>query len=365
MKRLLRWGIVVVAMIAVAIGGYFYYQHGRYYPSTNDAYVKANVIEVSPEVAGRVRSVEVSDQDSVHKGQLLVRIDPTTYRAKVREAEANVALAKQTVTADQAAVKAARASVADRKARLRQARTHYHRIKRLVSQDVKPKSALTDARATLDSARASLHLAEAKLNQAQKELGPTGTRNERVKKAQAQLDQAQKHLADTRVTAPCDGRVSGVKLQRGDVVQSGASQFALVCQNRYWVYANFKETDLTRIRPGQTADIAVDMYPNHTFHGIVQNVNPASGTAFSLLPPENATGNWVKVPQRVPVRVLVVDTSKDFPLRVQTSTEVTIETGTKKKPAGRARGHGLSNSQALALARRKGLEQPAMAEAGP
>jgi len=365
MKRLLRWGVVVVAMIAVAVGGYFYYQHGRYYPSTNDAYVKANVIKVSPEVKGRIQSIAVSDQDSVHAGQTLFRIDPTTYRAKVHEAQADLALARQTVTADEAAVKAARASVTDRKVRLRQARTNFHRIKRLVSQDVKPKSALTDARAALDSARAALHLAQAKLNQAQKELGSTGTRNERVQKAQAQLDQAQKHLADTRVTAPCTGRVSGVKLQQGDVVQSGAPQFALVCQNRYWVYANFKETDLTRIRPGQTADINVDMYPNHAFHGIVQNVNPASGTAFSLLPPENATGNWVKVPQRVPVRILVVDTSDDYPLRVQTSTEVTVETGTGNKPDGRARGHGLSNSQALALARRKGLGQPEMAEANP
>jgi len=363
MKRLIRWGVVVVAMLAVALGGYFYYRHGRYYPSTNDAYVKANVIKVSPQVAGRIDSVAVSDQDAVHKGEPLFRIDPTTYRAKVREARANVALARQAVTADEAAVKAAKASVADRQARLRQARTNYHRIKRLVSQDVQPESALTDARAGLDRARASLHLAQAKLNQARKELGPTGERNQRVRKAQARLDQAQEQLADTHVSAPCGGRVSGVQLEQGDVVQAGKPQFALVCGNRYWVYANFKETDLTRIRPGQVADIAVDMYPDHTFHGIVENVNPASGTAFSLLPPENATGNWVKVPQRVPVRILVVDANPDYPLRVQTSTEVTVDTGTDKTPVGRARGEGLSNAQALALARRKGLGRPEMAQA--
>ena len=355
MKRIVMWGIVVIAALAVAIGGYWYSQHSLQYPSTNDAYIKASVVKITPQVGGRVASVPLSDQDKVHQGELLFQIDRTPYEDRVRAAEAGLALARQQVRAEDAAVSAAKASVADRKARLKNARTQYKRAKTLAVRHAGSQAKLDNAQAQLQSAQAAVHLAEAKLHQAQVKRGKPGEENEQVRQAQAKLDQAKLDLQHTTVEAPCTGQVSGVGLNAGDVVGSGQPQFALVCTDRYWVYANYKETDITRIRPGQTASIDVDMYPGRTFHGIVENVNPASGTAFSLLPPENATGNWVKVPQRVPVRILVVDGDPDYPLRVQTSTEVTVDTGSAAKPLGRARGQGLSNEQAMGLARKRGL----------
>ncbi|MEJ2645929.1 MAG: HlyD family secretion protein [Gammaproteobacteria bacterium] len=355
MKRSVRWGLVGLAAVAVAAVGYVYYRHTIRYPSTDDAYIAANVVTVSAQVTGRALKVPVSNQALVSNGQLLFELDPRPFQYRVQEAQAQLALARQTVTADEAAVEAAKATVQDRQARLQNASTQYRRMKRLAARHLQPQSALDDARTTLDSARADLALAKAKLNQAEKTLGTPGQQNQRIRQARAQLKNAQLDLAHTRVHAPCSGQLSGVKMQPGDMVSAGSAQFALVCNDRYWVNANYKETDLTRIRPGQVADLSVDMYPGHTFHGIVESVNPASGTAFSLLPPENATGNWVKVTQRVPVRILVVDANRRYPLRVQTSAEVSIDTGGRTKPKGLARGQVLSNTQAEALAKRKGL----------
>lgn len=355
MNRTLKWGLVGAAAVAVAVGGYIYYRYNAHYPSTNDAYLQANVVSVTPMVSGRVSSVPVNDQQTVKQGQLLFQIDPRSFQYQVQQAEAQLSLARQDVAADQAAVAAAQASVENKQAVLENAQRQYARVKKLVARNMKPQSELDDSRATLDSAKAGLKLAKAQLEQARQQLGSNGQQNERIRSAQAQLNTAKLNLTYTRQTAPCDGRLASLKLQAGDQVSAGASQFSLVCQNRFWVYANFKETDLTRIRPGQTATISVDMYPDHRFHGIVESVNPASGAAFSLLPPENATGNWVKVTQRVPVRILVVDDTPEYPLRVQTSTEVTVNTGSDKRPLGESRGAVLSDAQAMGLAQQKGI----------
>lgn len=357
-RRLLKWGLVAMLALVVVIGGYWYYQHSIQYPSTDDAYIKADVVRVAPQVTGHVIAVPVSDQQYVKQGELLFQLDPKPFAYRVAQAKANLAQVKKTVAAQQAAVKAAAANVRDRQAKLQNARLHYRRTKDLAARHVAAQSELDDARASLDSARADLALAQAKLHQAKVQLGTTGKENSLIQQARSALDQDKLDLAYTHIHAPCSGQLSGVRLQPGDTVHAGEQQFALVCQKYFWVYANFKETDLTRIRPGQVASIYVDMYPNHTFRGVVENVNPASGSAFSLLPPENATGNWVKVTQRVPVRILFVNDSRNYPLRVQTSTEVTINTGPGSKPLGRPRGHGLSNEQAIALAQRLGLTLP-------
>jgi len=355
MKRWMLWGPVAVAAVAVAVAGMFYYRHERRYPSTNDAYIKADVVNVAAQVSGQIESVPVSDQARVSKGELLFQVDPKRYRSKVREARAKLNLARQTVQSEEGAVSAEQAAVESRKAQLDNARKHFQRVKRLVKQNVRSKASLDDARARLDTAGADLRLAKAKLRQAKMQLGTPGDRNERIQQAKAALDEARIDLRHTTVKAPCSGRVSNVKVNAGDAVTAGEPQFALVCTRRFWVYANFKETDLGRIRPGQVSTVAVDMYPDHVFHGIVESVNPASGTAFSMLPPENATGNWVKVTQRVPVRILIVDGDRDHPLRVQTSSEVTVDTGDAERPKGRDRGTVLTNVEAMHIAASAGL----------
>lgn len=334
MRRVIIWSAVAVVVVALGIGGYFYYEHSIRYPSTDDAYVKANVVHVAAQVSGRTISVPVSDQQFVHKGQLLFKLDSQPFKVTLAQAQAQLALARQTVAADQAAVQAAQANVASAQATLHNAKLHYQRMRSLRSHSSVSQSALDDAQASLDTAKAKLGLEQAKLHQAKMQLGKTGNQNARVREAQAAVKKARLNLGYATIDAPCTGQLSNVSLQSGDMVQAGQQLFALVCTDKFWVYANFKETDLNRIRPGQKASISVDMYPGRTFHGVVQSINPASGAAFSLLPPENATGNWVKVTQRVPVRILVTNPSPHYPLRVQTSTNVTIDTGPNSQPVG-------------------------------
>ena len=140
------------------------------------------------------------------------------------------------------------------------------------------------------------------------------------------MDQARWNLEHSRIIAPCEGIVTGLTLRPGDAARAGIANFILVCTETFWVDANYKETDLKRIQPGQSAEIAVDMYPGLVLKAVVQSIDPAAGAAFSLLPPENATGNWVKVTQRVPVRVRVLKPDPRYPLRVGTSAQVTIDT---------------------------------------
>lgn len=341
MRRFTIWSVVVLVVVALAVGGYFYYRHSERYPSTDDAYIKANVVHVAAQVSGRATQVPVDDQQAVKKGQLLFKIDRRPFRIALAQAQAQLALAQQTVSADQAAVQAAKANVESAQATLHNASLDFRRMRSLRAHNSVSQSALDNAQAALATARAKLGLAKAKLHQARMQLGQTGKDNAHVREAEAKVHQAKLNLSYTTVSAPCAGQLSNVKLQSGDMIQAGRELFALVCSNKFWVYANFKETDLNRIRPGQKATVAVDMYPGHTFHGVVQSINPASGAAFSLLPPENATGNWVKVTQRVPVRVLITDPTHKYPLRVQTSTVVTIDTG----PLGQSLGHNYTPLQ--------------------
>lgn len=355
MFRILKWGLVVVAAVVTVVGGYRYYLHRERYPSTDDAYVKATIINVAAQVGGRVISVPVSSHQHVKQGQLLFSIDPDQYKWRYREAVANLALTRQQVSANQAAVTAAEAAVNQAIAQFDNFRRQYHRTRKLAAEHMASQSDLDDSRAQLKSATASVALAKARLEEAKRQLGGEGDANQSVQKAEAAVKLAALDLRHTRVTARCNGILAGVPLEQGDIVSPNVSQFALVCTHRFWVYANYKETDLGRIRPGQFATIEVDMYPHHLFHGVVESINPASGTAFSMLPPENATGNWVKVTQRVPVRLLIVDTSPNYPMRVQTSSTVTIDTGSGKVPLGRSRSADLSNQEAEQLARHQGL----------
>ena len=171
-----------------------------------------------------------------------------------------------------------------------------------------------------------MQVALAQVEEARRQLGKPGDDNDRIVQAKAMLDQAQWELNNTQISAACSGQISELETQPGNVVSADKDVFVLVCDNHYWVDANFKETQLEHIRPGQSADILVDMYPHHHFKGVVENVSAAAGSVFSLLPPQNANGNWVKVIQRIPVRIKIDNPDPGFPLLVGTSTTVTIDT---------------------------------------
>lgn len=322
-KRIL---ILAGVVGAGALGIWAYQFYSARYPSTEDAYVDADVVRVAPRVSGRIATLKVTNQQHVSNGDLLFTIDAEPFQFAVQQAQAQLASAKREVAQVQAAMESAKAEVHNRQVLLDNAKAKLERAKRLSKKAYISDESVTDAEADFKSAKANLKVAQARLEEARRQLGEPGDENDRIVQAKARLDQAQWELNNTNVSASCSGQISELKLQPGNVVNADKDVFVLVCSNRYWVEANYKETQLERIRPGQPADILVDMYPDHHFHGVVESVSGAAGSVFSLLPPQNANGNWVKVIQRVPVRIKIDDPDPTLPLLMGTSTTVTIDT---------------------------------------
>jgi membrane fusion protein (multidrug efflux system) len=322
-KRILALAGVVGAG---ALGIWAYQFYSARYPSTEDAYVDADVVRVAPRVSGRIATLKVTNHQHVTNGDLLFTIDAEPFHFALQQAQAQLASAKREVSQVQAAMESAEAEVHNRQVLLDNAKAKLERAKRLSKKAYISDESVTDAEADFKSAKANLKVAQAQLEEARQQLGEPGDENDRIVQAKAQLDQAQWELNNTKVSASCSGQISELKLQPGNVVNADKDVFVLVCNNRYWVEANYKETQLERIRPGQPADILVDMYPDHHFHGVVESMSAAAGSVFSLLPPQNANGNWVKVIQRVPIRIKIDDPDPTLPLLMGTSTTVTIDT---------------------------------------
>jgi len=273
--------ILIGAIVLILAVGVIWWIYGLFHVSTDDAYVNANIIQISPRVSGQVNGLSIVNNQYVKKGDVLFTLDPAMYSATLQH--------------DQSAI-----LVADAKQSIAQITAD--RTLALVKQRAASKQEGDIALANLKSA-----IAERAITVATETM-------------------AQLNLQYTRITAPSDGWVTNVTLRIGNLVTANMPLFALISDGYFWVDANFRETDINRIKAGQKADVVVDMYPNHHFHGVVESIQGGSGTAFSLLPPENATGNWVKVTQRVPVRIRILNPDAKFPLRIGTSATVTINT---------------------------------------
>jgi len=325
-KNIVRWSIVAAFLLLLAGGGYWYYRYSTLYPSTEDAYLGAHSVAPAPEVPGRVVGVFVHDHEFVRRGALLFALDPTPYRIAVEAAEAALARAVSTVHTEEADVRAARAALVLARATLANTVKQARRAARLIKSGDITRSRYDDAMTALAVARARVALAQAQLRAALNRLVAPIPRNPLWRQARSALARARWRFAQTEVHAGCSGIVTNSSLRAGDVLAAGQSPFDIVCTRRWWVTANYKETDLSRIRVGQPARVHIDMYPGVLFRGRVLSIAPAAGTAFSLLPPENATGNWVKVTQRVPVRVLLTDIPPGHPLHMGTSATVTVDT---------------------------------------
>ncbi|MEJ2105749.1 MAG: HlyD family secretion protein [Acidiferrobacteraceae bacterium] len=321
-KILMVAGAVVVGGLAI----WGYHSWSQRYPSTEDAYIGANVVRVAPRVSGRVTVIDVVDQQEVKKGDTLYAIDPEPFRLELQQAQARLDQAHRQVAQMEAAVASARAQVNHREVLLENAAAKEKRAQQLAKKNYLSKQSVEDTEAAYKGAQADLRIARAKLDEARRQLGTPGKNNDRIVEARAAMEHAQWALDNTKVTAACNGQIGELGLRPGTVVRADTDSFVLVCDSGYWVDANFKETDLERIRPGQVADVKVDMYPGVHMKGVVESVSAAAGSAFSLLPPQNASGNWVKVTQRVPVRVRIDNPNPSYPLRVGTSAVVTIDT---------------------------------------
>ncbi|HTU66012.1 MAG TPA: HlyD family secretion protein [Steroidobacteraceae bacterium] len=323
-KKIIKLGIAVLVLAgALSVGVYFWHQSQRFV-STDNAYVNANRIELAAQVSGPVIAIHIQDQQPVKKGDVLIEIDPQPYQLAVDAAEAQLDLAYQSTSQDKAAVAAARATITQRTAELTNAQANEKRAKELTAQKLISSQVADTAMTEARTAEAAVSAAQANLQQALSALGKAGANNATVRAAGAKLAQARLDLAHTRVTAPADGLVANFELRPGSMVQVGTPIFTIIGDAEYWVDANFKETELARIQPGQKATVIVDMYKHHEFKGEVQSLAGGAGQAFSLLPAQNATGNWVKVTQRVPVRVSIVDPDPKFPLRIGTTATVRV-----------------------------------------
>jgi membrane fusion protein, multidrug efflux system len=327
-------GPLVVAIVA----GYFYITAGRY-TSTDNAYVQADQVTIAPQIGGRVVEVAVRENQQVHKGDLLFRIDAEPLQIAVDQMEAQIAAAGDYLDASRDTYRAASADLRSSDATLRNHEAQLKRIRELRAKGLVAQKALDDALNDVTTARGTRDSDAATLAKSKTMLG--GAVDTPLKElsgyrvVMAQLAKARLDLSHAEVRAPIDGTIGKMHLQAGDFLNVGQAAMPLV-SNSLWVEGNFKETDLTNVRVGQPAEIEVDTYPGRKWKATVASISPAAGSQFSILPAQNATGNWVKIVQRIPVRFQIDASSQDgLTLRAGMSADVEIDTGKQNSLLGR------------------------------
>jgi len=295
---------------------------------------KGDKATVAAEVPGAIVSVEVKENQHVDKGDVLFRIDDRRYRIALAAAEANVASVRDQIAAQKAAYRERQMELARARTDAAFARSEFDRYSKLVSTSAVSRSSYDTARHTLDAAEQTIHVIEQQIAGARAALAGDPDidvgHHPSYLAAEAARDRAAYDLGKTVVRAPIAGIAANTPEQGEQVTGSDAfvnPVMAVIADSGLWIEANFKETDLTHVRPGQPATISVDAFPADDWHGEVQSIGPATGAEFSVIPLQNATGNWVKVVQRVPLRIAVDATPGGPPLRIGMSTAVEIDTG--------------------------------------
>ena len=319
-RRLLLGGGAVLAA-ALALGGARAWA-GRGDQSTDDAQVEADVVAIAPRVGGLVTEVLVPDDAAVKQGQPILRLDDADFRVRVRQAEAELETARAQAAAADAQIAAARASVTRAEAEAERAALDLRRAEDLKAGDAIAADRYDATRTSNETARAGAGVNRAQYAAA---LANASLAHARAKGAQAALDLARLQLSWTEVRAPGDGTVSRLAARVGQIVQPGQPLGQLVPDATY-VVANFKETQVGAIRPGQRVEVQVDTWAGRTLEGHVESLSGGTGARFSLLPPDNASGNFVKVVERVPVRISWATPAPDLRLRAGLSAYVTVHT---------------------------------------
>ncbi|MBN8847606.1 MULTISPECIES: HlyD family secretion protein [unclassified Sphingomonas] len=316
-----------VPLLIALVGGYFYITSGRYI-STDNAYVRQDMISVSPDVSGRIVEVDVRENQQVKAGDVLFRIDPEPYKIALAQADADLATARVQVSTMATDTGSAAADIQNAKAELTLAQATYSRQTALMKQGFTTRAAFDAATQGVAAANAKLATAQAAAARARQQLGSGGGTGQpaAIQVALAKREKAAYDLERSVVRAPKDGIVSQTgRLQVGNITPSGVPALSLVVSQQAWVEANFKETDLNHMRVGQPAELSFDAYPGLKVKGRVQSIGAGTGSEFSVLPAQNATGNWVKVTQRVPVRI-AIDGTPPRAMIAGLSTDVTIDT---------------------------------------
>lgn len=333
--RLLR-PFLLIAVPAVAVAGaVLWYLWGGRYVSTENAYVKADIVHVAAEVAGRVVEVGIRDHAQVAPGALLIKIDPEPYQLALDRAEADLDHARAGVAALRAEYHEAMAEQREAEDRVQFFDAQRDRQKQLADKGVGKAFQFEEADANADAARARVTAARQKMQRVLAQLGGNPkietAIHPLVREKAAARDRAKLDLDRTVVRAPMGGLAVNVKLLPGEHVKAATPLFALISDKIPWVEANFKETELTYVRPGQTATIVLDIYPDVTWQAEVESISPATGAEFALLPPQNASGNWVKVVQRLPVRLKLKPNEGMEPLPLRAGMTASVNVDTKRE----------------------------------
>ncbi len=334
LKRLIL--LVVVPAAALVAVGVVYLGGGRYV-ETDNAYVKADKVPVSAEVSGMVTEVLVNENQNVKAGDALFRLDPAPFEVEVARAEAQLAQVRTNLAALKATYREKQAEIALARTKYQFALKDQQRQAELVAKNFVSASKFDDAKQSAELAGQQIAALEQDLKRIAESLGggveAPIERHPSYREALAALDQAKLNLSRAEVRAPLPGTVSKPP-KPGQYLAAGATAMALVVSGNHWVEANFTETDLTYVHPGQPATVRVDTYPDKTWQGKVESLSPATGAEFSLIPAQNATGNWVKIAQRVPVRIKL-DAAPGLPeLRAGLSALVEIDTGHRRRLLG-------------------------------
>jgi membrane fusion protein (multidrug efflux system) len=308
--------ILTAVVVVAAIGGLLYYLHARHFEETDDAFIEGHVTAVSPRIAGRVMEVHFNDNDEVTQGQLLVVLDPRDFAAALERAQAQLAQAQAEVLQAQAQAAQAKAQLAQaeaqstqRKAEVELARINFGRNRSLSQRDLRAiaQQEVDSTKAILDGDAAALAAAQANIEAAtaagESAHAAIVSSQANATAALASVHNAELQLSYTHLVAAVTGRIAGKQVEPGDYVEA-ATQLCSLVQPDCWITANFKETQLREMRVGQTVEVNVDAYPDRTLKARVQSFQPGTGARFSLLPTENATGNYVKVIERVPVKLV-------------------------------------------------------------
>ncbi len=327
-----RWVLFALLPLVLLAGGYSYVTGGQIM-STDDAYVQADRVGISTDVSGIVQDVAVKDNLHVEAGQVLYRLDPRQFQIALENAKANLSQIALSIDAMKQDYKRMLSDVAAQQAQVDLDQTNYDRSAMLLKSATVSQAVFDQARYTLENDKSKLAALQQQTKVQLAKLGGNAdiatTDHPQYRQAKAQVDEAQRQLDHSVVTAPFAGTVTNVpSIAPGKYLAASTTAFFLVDTDHVWIDATPKETELTYVRPGQPATVTVDTYPDVEWHGVVESVSPAAAQEFSLLPAQNTSGNWVKVVQRVPMRVRLDTNDKNLPpLRAGMSVEVDVDTG--------------------------------------
>ena len=331
--------LAFIILLLILLGGGYYgwtrYQFSKAHESTDDAQVEGDVYPVLPRVGGPVLTVKVDDNQPVKKGDVLVTLDPADYQQRVNAAEAALLAAQAQVTAARAGVATAQAGVRTAQTTIGVSEANRDKLQKdlkrstfLRQQDIIPQSEYDAVQSNLQATSAQRATATDQVTVAREQViaaqQQIAVAQAVVKQRQADLDNAKLQLSYTTLTAPADGIVSKKNVEPGQVVAPGQQLMGLVSSQKTWIIANFKETQLEDMKVGQSVKIDVDAYPHQEFKGHIESLSAATGARFALLPPDNASGNFVKVTQRVPVKIVLDQEDPQHPLRAGMSVNATV-----------------------------------------